>query len=135
MAHFAKVENGIVTAVIVADQEFVDSQEGTWIQTSYNTHHGVHYAPNSHEPDGGVALRMNFAGVGDTYDAERDAFYCEQPFPSWTLDESICDWVAPIAKPDDGLIYDWDEEAHNADPSTGWVISSMASEYLTPIEP
>jgi|SRR5210317_754633 hypothetical protein len=114
MAHFAKVVDGIVSQVIVAEPEFfdtfVDSSPGTWLQTSYNTRGGVHYNPETGEPDGGVALRKNYAGVGFTYDAVRDAFYAPQPYPSWTLNETSCAWEAPVAYPDDGQGYIWNED-------------------------
>jgi hypothetical protein len=110
MAHYAKVTNGIVKQVIVAEAEFfdtfVDDSAGKWIQTSYNTQGGVHQL-------GGTPLRKNFAGVGSTYDSEKDAFYAPQPFPSWILNESTCIWEAPISRPDDGKFYDWDEETTN----------------------
>ena len=97
MAHFAKVENGLVTQVIVAEPEFfdtfVDSSPGEWIQTSYNNN-----------------IRKNYAGIGFTYDATRDAFYAPKPHPSWTLIEDTCQWEAPTVYPDDGLIYNWNEE-------------------------
>ena len=105
MSHFAKVVDGIVTNVIVAEQEFIDTYDdgipGEWIQTSYNTNGGKHYAPNSREPieDGGVALRKNYAGIGYTYDKTRDAFYPPQPFPPWTLNEDTCQWEAPVPYP------------------------------------
>jgi hypothetical protein len=121
MTHFAKVESGIVTQVIVAEQDFVDAQEGTWVQTSYNTYGGVHYSPETREPDGGVALRKNYAGIGYIYDSDRDAFYAPQPYPSWTLNESSCIWEAPIPMPDDENMYEWDEEAYQADNTTGWI--------------
>ena len=112
MAHYAKVENTLVTQVIVADASFfdtfVDSSTGEWIQTSYNTRGGVH-------SDGGTPLRKNYAGVGDTYDATRDAFIPPQPYPSWTLVEDTCQWTAPTAYPDDGKDYGWDED------TTAWV--------------
>jgi len=115
MTHFAKVENGIVTQVIVAEQDFVDTQEGTWVQTSYNTRGGVHYAPDSYEPDGGVALRKNYAGIGFTYDAARDAFIPPQPYPSWNLDEDTCLWDAPVPYPTDGKPYTWNEDTQQWD--------------------
>jgi len=118
MAHFAKVESDLVTQVIVAEPEFfdtfVDTTPGEWLQTSYNTRGGVHYGQDG-EPDGGVALRKNYAGVGFTYDSTRDAFYAPQPYPSWTLNEDTCLWEAPVAYPDDDKMYDWDEE------TTSWV--------------
>ena len=120
MSHFAKVVDGIVTNVIVAEQEFIDTYDdgipGEWIQTSYNTSGGKHYAPNSHDEDGGVALRKNYAGPGYTYDSTRDAFIPPQPFPSWTLNEDTCQWDAPVSRPSDGEVYDWDEDIVN------WVV-------------
>ena len=113
MTHFAKIENGIVTQVIVAEQEFVDAQPGEWVQTSYKTRGGVHYAPNSDTPDGGVALRKNYAGVGYAYDRQKDAFIPPQPFPSWTLNDETCLWEAPIPYPRDGEIWYWNEDLQN----------------------
>ena len=113
MAHFAKVQNGIVTQVIVAEPEFfrtfVDTSPGEWIQTSYNTRGGVHYGQNG-ELDGGVALRKNYAGTGFTYDKTKDAFIPPQPYPSWTLNEETCLWDSPVPYPEDGQIYNWNEE-------------------------
>lgn len=119
MAHFAKVVDGVVAQVIVAEPEFfdtfVDSSPGTWIQTSYNTRGGVHYSAETGEPDGGIALRKNYAGVGHIYDPVRDAFYSPQPYPSWTLDEESCTWQCPVAHPTDGNIYNWNEETQTWD--------------------
>jgi len=105
MAHFAKVENGIVKQVIVAEQEFIDSAVlgHGWIQTSYNTHGGKH--PEDRP------LRMNYAGVGYAYDEQRDAFIPPQPFASWLLNEDTCLWDAPVAMPTDDKKYAWDEES------------------------
>jgi hypothetical protein len=108
MSYFARVENNIVQDVISADQSFVDTQLGVWIQTSYNTRGGIHYGSNG-QPDGGVALRANFAGIGYTYDSVNDVFYGPQPFPSWVLNQSTWTWEAPIAYPTDGKDYTWDE--------------------------
>jgi hypothetical protein len=106
MAHFAKVLNGVVIQVIVAEPEFfqtfVDTSPGEWIQTSYNTHGNVH-------ANVGIPLRKNFAGIGFTYDHIRDAFIPPQPFPSWTLVEDTCQWTAPISYPNDGKLYLWNE--------------------------
>jgi hypothetical protein len=113
MTHFAKIENDTVTQVIVAEQEFVDAQPGEWVQTSYNTRGGVHYAPNSDTPDGGVALRKNYAGVGYAYDRQKDAFIPPQPFPSWTLNDETCLWDAPVPYPEDGEIWYWNEDLQN----------------------
>ena len=104
MSHFAKVEDGIVTQVIVAEQDVIDSGLfGTgWVQTSYNTHGGIH-------ANGGTPLRKNYAGIGYTYDVNRDAFIPVKPFASWGLNEDTCRWDAPVAKPADGKNYFWDE--------------------------
>jgi hypothetical protein len=106
MAHFAKIENGIVTQVIVADQEFIDLGviEGRWIQTSYNTHGGQH-------PEG-RPLRKNYAGIGYIYDEAKDAFYSPPPFPSWILNEETCYWEPPIPMPEgpENFSWNWDEE-------------------------
>ena len=110
MSHFANIENGLVTQVIVAEQGFIDGQDGHWVQTSYNTKAGIHYAPNSNEPDGGVALRKNYAGIGYAYDEQRDAFIPPKPFPSWLLDEPSCTWEAPTPHPNDENPWDWDEQ-------------------------
>ena len=120
MSHFAKIEDGIVTQVIVAEQSFIDTQDGTWVQTSYNTRGNVHYGQDG-EPDGGVALRGNYAGIGYTYDTNNDVFYLPQPYESWTLDETTWQWISPIAYPDDGNMYSWDENAYQADNTKGWV--------------
>ena len=110
MAHFAKVVDGVVTQVIVAEPEFfqtfVDSSPGEWIQTSYNTHGGEHKL-------GGTPLRKNYAGIGFTYDRVKDAFIPPKPFASWTLNEDTCLWGAPVAMPDDGKLYQWDEATTN----------------------
>ena len=112
MAHFAKVENGVVTEVIVAEQDFIDSgavgDPSSWVQTSYNTRGGIHYGPDG-KPDGGVALRKNYAGIGFSYDPVLDAFIPPQPYPSWLLDTETCLWVPPVPYPDDGKPYYWDE--------------------------
>ena len=112
MSHFAKLdENNIVTTVIVAEQDFIDTQEGTWVQTSYNTRGGIHYQPNSNTPseDQSKALRKNYAGIGWTYDSTRDAFIPPKPFESWSLNETTCLWDAPIPYPTDGNRYIWNE--------------------------
>ena len=112
MAHYAKVVDGKVTQVIVAEADFfthfVDSSPGAWIQTSYNTRGGVHYGQDG-KPDGGVALRGNYAGVGYTYDQANDVFYAPQPFPSWTLDKTVWAWAAPTPMPTEGGPFNWDE--------------------------
>lgn len=119
MAHYAKVVSGVVTQVIVAEADFfnsfVDSSPGEWIQTSYNTRGGVHYDPETGEPDDGVALRKNYAGLGYSYDSDRDAFIPPQPFASWTLNEDSCLWEAPVEYPSGGGVYEWNEETQTWD--------------------
>lgn len=111
MSHFAKVENGIVVQVIVAEQDFINKgylgDPSMWIQTSYNTFGGRH-------PEG-RPLRKNYAGIGYVYDSERDAFYAPQPYASWVLNEDSCLWEPPVAAPTDGNSYTWNEE------TTSWV--------------
>ena len=107
MSHFAHVDgNNIVTQVIVAEQDFINSgavgDPSSWIQTSYNTYAGQH-------KNGGTPLRKNYAGIGYSYDAGRDAFIPPKPFNSWTLDETTCLWEAPTPYPTDGKIYNWNE--------------------------
>ena len=113
MSYFAKVEDGIVTSVIKIDQETINNgnwgDPALWIQTSYNTRGGVHYGPDN-QPDGGIALRKNYAGIGYTYDKERDAFIPPKPYPSWVLNEDTCSWEIPIPMPDDGKTYYWNED-------------------------
>jgi len=108
MAHFAKVTDGVVTQVIVAEPEFfetfVDTSPGQWIQTSYNTHGGVHKL-------GGTPLRKNYAGIGYTYDLTEDCFVPPKPYPSWTLNINTCLWQAPVAMPTDNKMYQWNETA------------------------
>ena len=109
MSHFAKVVDGKVVQVIVAEPEFfntfVDTSAGTWLQTSYNT------LANKH-PEG-RPLRGNYAGIGYTYDQANDVFYAPQPFASWVLNKDTWTWEAPIPKPDG--MYQWNE------PTTAWV--------------
>lgn len=119
MSHFAKVLNGQVIQIIVAEQEFfntfVDSSAGTWLQTSYNTRGGIHYGQDG-QPDGGIALRGNYAGIGYIYNSTNDVFYAPQPFPSWTLNETTWSWEAPNLMPTDDKLYKWDE------PTLSWVV-------------
>lgn len=102
MAHYARISNDIVTEVIVAEQDFIDTLDGVWLQTSYNTKNGEHLLD-------GTPLRMNYAGIGFSYNKELDAFIPPKPYNSWLLDESICDWIPPIPKPDLENYYVWDE--------------------------
>lgn len=111
MSQFANVVDGIVVEVVVASQETIDTYEGLWLQTSYNTRGGVHYGPDG-KPDRGVALRMNFAGIGYSYNAEMDAFIPPQPYPDWILDTNTCLWIPPIPEPKGGGYY-WDQSSHS----------------------
>ena len=108
MAHYAKVNEGIVEQVIVADEDFfktfVDDSPGEWIQTSYNTRGGKHILD-------GTPLRYNFAGVGYHYDSEADAFYEPKPFKAWVLDTKTYTWNPPTDMPDDGKNYRWDDDS------------------------
>jgi hypothetical protein len=123
MSHFAKVEDGIVTQVLVVEQDFIDNHmDGEWVQTSYNTRGGKHYAPDSNEEDSGTPLRKNYAGIGYVYDSVRDAFYIPQPYPSWTLNEDTCSWEAPVAYPIDDKRYSWDED------TAAWVEFTLPTE-------
>ena len=114
MSHFAKIEDNLVTTVIVAEQDFIDTQEGTWVQTSYNTRGGVHRL-------GGTPLRKNYAGIGFTYDSVKDAFYEPKPHASWTLNDDSFLWISPITRPDNDKVYGWDEDLYQANNSLGWI--------------
>jgi len=116
MTHYAEIgDNSVVLRVIVADEDFIeDHTTGTWVQTSYNTRGGVHYAPNSNTPDGGLALNKNYAGVGYLY-VDGVGFHEPRPHPSWVLDSDSYLWGAPVAYPDDSKDYRWDED------TTAWV--------------
>lgn len=98
MSHFAKIENGIVTEVIVAEQDYIDTLDGQWVQTSYNAN-----------------IRKNFAGIGYTYDDVRDAFIAPKPYNSWVLNEQTCQWEAPTPMPKNNKMCYWDEA------TTSWV--------------
>jgi hypothetical protein len=112
MAHFAHITNGIVDNVIVIDAETLATgnwgNPSEWVQTSYNTQAGVH-------SKNGTPLRKNFAGIGFTYDAGRDAFIPPKPYASWLLNEDTCQWGAPTSAPTDGKNYIWRES------TTSWV--------------
>ena len=116
MAHFAKIDNlGTVVCVLVGgdnDNELnlCARTSGTYRQTSYNTHGGVHPL--------GTPLRKNYAGIGYTYDKDRDAFIPPKPYPSWVLNEDTCLWNAPTPMPDDDQMYIWNED------TTAWEITN-----------
>ena len=116
MAHFAKLGPGdIVERVEVVSNDIATTEQAgvdflnnlyntrdVWKQTSFNTKAGVHKL-------GGTPFRKNYAGIGHQYDQTRDAFYSPKPFDSWTLNEEKCEWEAPVLKPDDGNLYNWNE--------------------------
>lgn len=116
MSNYAFVRDGRVVDVIVAEQDFIDqlpaTGTGSWIQTSYNTHGGVHYGPDG-QPDGGVALRENFAGIGYHYDSNLDAFYPPRPYDTWILNMDTLLWEAPVDYPADGHLYQWNPATNN----------------------
>jgi hypothetical protein len=103
MSHFAKLDNNVVTEVIVSEQDFINSgavgDSFLWVQTSYSG-----------------SFRKNYAAVGDTYDKAKDAFIAPKPYPSWTLVEDTCQWEAPVSYPTDGQAYTWDED------TTAWAV-------------
>lgn len=99
MAHYAKIIEGTVVEVIVADEDYISELEGTWVQTSYNSN-----------------IRKNYASVGGTYDSTRDAFINPKPYPSWILDETTCQWNPPVEIPDKENKYVWNED------TTSWVL-------------
>lgn len=123
MGTYAKVENGLVTDVIVAEQEFIDTgvvgDPAIWFKTSYNTYGNVHYAPSPPAepgtPDGGTPIRANYAGIGYTYDPNYTigdyvgVFYAPQPYPSWILNTNTFLWEAPVPMPTTGGPWVWDE--------------------------
>ena len=127
MAHYAKVKDGVVTQVIVAEPEFfdtfVDTEPGEWLKTSYNMRGGVYYDPetNAAAADQSVITgdeareRKNYAGIGFTYDRDRNAFIPPQPFASWILNDTSCLWEAPVAYPTDGEMYTWNEDTTSWD--------------------
>ena len=106
MSHFAKLDNNVVTEVIVSEQDFINSgavgDSFLWVQTSY-----------------GGSFRKNYAAVGHTYDKAKDAFIAPKPYPSWVLVEDTCQWEAPITMPNDGKAYAWDED------TTAWVENNV----------
>jgi len=131
MGHYAKVVNGKVTKVIVAEasffNNFVDDSPGKWIQTSYNTRGGVHYQPNSSTPseDQSKALRGNYAGIGYTYDSTLDAFYPPKPFESWGLNTGSYLWEAPVAYPTGDATGSWTGSYVWNEDTTNWVTGSI----------
>ena len=134
MAHFAKLdENNLVVFVTVGRQEddgkeleLTERTGDVYKQTSYNTRGGIHYNPETGKPseDQTKALRFNYAGIGFTFDPDKGtdgAFIPPKPFESWVLNEDTCLWEAPVAYPEDGEDYTWDEE------SGAWVVVPEAT--------
>jgi hypothetical protein len=125
MAHFAKLDqNNVVVFVTVGRDEDEDKEDeltartgDVYKRTSYNTHGGVHYDPNTNEPsaDQSKAFRKNYAGIGYSYDSQRNAFIPPKPFNSWVLNEESCLWDAPVPYPNDGQLYEWNEETQSWD--------------------
>lgn len=113
MAHYAKVENGIVAEVIVADSDHILTLSGKWIQTSYNTYEGEHIL-------GGTPMRYNFAHVGATYDSDNDAFYGVKPYSNWVLDSSTFTYVAPIDRPGGVVLWNDSDQTWDSDTSVGY---------------
>lgn len=126
MAHWAELdENNVVTRVLVGDnndpagdegyQWLIDNLGGTWVKTSYNAIGGKRRNPETNEITDEPGFRKNYAGIGYTYDAERDAFIPPKPFNSWILNEDTCIWDAPTPMPEDGKLYSWNEDTSSWD--------------------
>jgi hypothetical protein len=143
MAHFAKInsDNVVEQVIVIANEResygvnFITNTlllSGIWLQTSFNTHGGVHL-------NGGTPLRKNFANIGSTYDATRDAFIPAKPFPSWTLDENTCTWLPPVARPSDRKKYTWNEATTSWDvftppkPYSSWTLDESTCTWLPPV--
>lgn len=127
MSHFAKVENGIVTQVIVVEQDVLNTglfgEPHLWIQTSYNTRGGQHIL-------GGTPMRKNYAGIGYSYDNERDAFIPPKLYASWVLNEDTCLWEPPVPMPTitEGVMYYWDEDSLN------WIANTISTDTTEPTQ-
>ena len=123
MAHFAKLDKNNIVVIVCAGSEHDDGKEielsertgEIYKQTSYNTRGGVHYNPETNEPseDQSKAFRKNYAGIGYTYDEERDAFIPPKPYDSWELNEETCLWNPPVPYPSEDLMYQWNETLGN----------------------
>lgn len=130
MAHFAKLDENKIVIFVTAGRDEDNGKEAeltartgdVYKQTSYNTRGGVHYDPATNEPsaDQSKAFRKNYAGLGYSYDEQRDAFIPPKPYASWVLNEQTCLWDAPVPYPTDGALYNWDEA------TTSWVIINVA---------
>jgi len=141
MSHHAQInENNVVTQVLVTsdypniENWLTETFGGKWVQTSYNTRGNIHYGPDG-KPDGGKAIRYNYAGVGSNYDPVGDAFYYDSPFPSWVLDKTTYTWVEPTPRPTDGS-YRWNEETQSwiaiPSPYPSWICVDNTWQAPTP---
>ena len=152
MGHWARInENNIVEEVLVIKEAELDTgawgDKSKWIKTSFNTQYGKHFVPKEEQdfadesPDQSKALRYRFAGIGNVYDATNDVFYQQQPYPSWVLNKTTWEWVAPITleyTDDDeskGVWYDWDENAYQADNTKGWIKNTPEQTDRKPVDP
>jgi hypothetical protein len=143
MAHFAKInsDNVVEQVIVIANEvesygaSFITDTlqlSGTWLQTSFNTHGGIHF-------QGGIPLRKNYANIGSTYDVSKDAFIPPKPFPSWVLDEETCLWASPVAKPVDSKKYLWNEATTSwdifipAQPFPSWTLDESTCTWLPPV--
>jgi len=145
MAHYAQIDNNNIVVQVIktndnqqnTEQWLVETYGGKWIETSYNTKGNVHYAPNTNIPDGGVALRYNYAGVGYVYDQKADAFYDPNPpYPSWKLNKKTYTWVAPVKQPKNSVISGWNETTQSwetvSSPYPSWIIVNGSWTSPTP---
>jgi len=125
MAHYAKIEEGVITKIIVADDnffnDFIDDTPGDWVETRKGMDGGILWTNSEVDADQSKGFRKNFAVIGGTYDKDRDAFIPPKFYDSWVLNEDTCRWAAPVEKPDSDGEYRWDEEAYQVDNTTGWV--------------
>ena len=132
MSHFAYVENGIVTKVLVIEQDVIDTglfgDPSNWIQTSYNTYAGVHRL-------GGTPLRKNYAGIGYVYDSVRDAFYPPQPAPDWTLDSETCTWIEPVVVISETTTSETttSETTATTSPYPSWTWDETSQQWIAPV--
>lgn len=136
LAHFAKLDSNNIVVFVTVGRDEDDGKEDelsaktgeVYKQTSYNTRGGVHYDTNTGEPsaDQSKAFRKNYAGIGHTYDAQRDAFIAPKPYPSWILNEQTCLWESPVPRPDERRMWDWDEETQN----WVWITVGTPVEYV-----
>ena len=123
MAHFATLnESNIVIRVeVINNAVILDDDDAEQEQLGIDFLISLYGAGNYKQTSYNGNIRKNYAGIGYTYDSGRDAFISPKPYPSWTLVEDICKWTAPVTLPDDNKLYNWDEDAYQADNNNGWV--------------